>query len=68
MVRPSHAHGVKSADNSPISSQDVVNITEETSGQADVYIMAPHPARDLCDCDSGKPGKKFFHTVSRLSL
>ena len=47
MVRQSHAHGVYSADNSPLSSQDVVNITEDSSGQANVDIMAPHHARDL---------------------
>ena len=45
MVRPSHAHGVYSADNSALSSQDVVNITEERSGHADVDTMAPWAAR-----------------------
>ena len=45
MVRPSHAHGVYSADYSALSSQDVVNITEERSGHADVDTMAPWAAR-----------------------
>ena len=63
MVRPSHAHGVYSVDNSALSSQDVVNITEERSGHADVDTMAPWAARAEASFKAVKKKEKKARTL-----